>query len=211
MSPVVVSLVRAAKDEEKQMEWEKSAENYSKAIKMDPKNPQVYEWRCDDYEKLFIMDKALADMRKAISLQPHVPEFYRHLGHLFFKMKRLDEAAAAYSQSLLMEPEDAGAFRMRGRVYQQLGKTKEAIADFEAFCKARPKDDNNGEIHSVLGELLLTSGNLRRALEVYSDEIKLVPDLPGGYHGRAKVYVRIGRKDLAEKDEKTASEIEKSY
>ena len=193
-----------------QLEYAKEADALSEAIELTPADSRLYEMRADAYDNSLMFDQALADLRTAVNLLPTKSGYLNRLAHMYFKMGRLELAVKTYDKAIELDPSDAAPHRERGRILQKLARDKEAILDYEKFA-ALNGNDRHGEVVQLLGSLYLKIGNTEKALAAFNREIKMVPDLPGGYHGRAQAYLRMGRKDLADKDEQTAAEIEKSY
>lgn len=193
-----------------QLEHKKAADVLTKALLLAPNDLELLERRSDAYAQIFIMDKAEADLSKAISINPKNAGFYRHRARLYFRDGKLQKAVADYDTAVKLDPKDLAPYRDRGRIHEQLGNGKKAVEDFQKFIDSGG-NDNNGEVLQHLGDLYLKDGQTQRALETFNRMIKYVPDLSGGYYGRARVYEKLGKFDLAKSDKKQGKKLDLAF
>ena len=94
---------------------------------------------------------------------------------------------------------DAAAIYNQGVALMHEKKFAAAIADFEAAIKAKP---DFAEAHNNLAYCLRSEGPAKynEALDHYNKAIKLNPNLAQAYEYRGVLFVKMNRKDDAEKD-----------
>ncbi len=90
---------------------------YTKAIRLDPKNPEAYLCRACAYQEKCNFDKAIADETAAIRLDPTSATGYGDRGFTYVKTKDFDRAIADFTEAIRLEPKDAGAKVERAASY----------------------------------------------------------------------------------------------
>src|SRR4029079_13341739 len=93
--------------------------------------------------------------------------------------------------------------RMAYFLYFQ-GKLEEARSLFQGLYAVNPVDPY---FANALGVVELASGNDHGALAAYDVAIKLSPDDPAGYVGRAEVHLVQGKKSQALEDLRRAAQV----
>ena len=82
----------------------KSYEEYTKAIKLDPKVPRFYFNRGTALQKDHQWKLALADFSKAIQLEPTRPEFYNNRGLAYLEDNEVAKAITDFSSAIDLDP-----------------------------------------------------------------------------------------------------------
>ena len=193
---------------ERQEEYEKSIEHYTKVIQFKPDFVEAYNNRgnahCDMDEPAF----AIEDFDKAIELKPDYAEAYNNRGTAYKNKGDYDCAIKDYNTAIQLKPNLAQAYDNRGNAYTNKGNYDRAITDFNTAIKLNPcaagTYNNRGMAYS-------DKGLIDRAIEDYNTAIELNPDLVEAYSNRGVAYQRKGLVDCAIEDYTTAIERKRDY
>jgi tetratricopeptide (TPR) repeat protein len=109
------------------------------------------------------------------------------------------EPAAKPAAKTAKSAVDATAVYNRGVALMHERKYAEALADFEAAVRAKP---DFAEAHNNLAYCLRHQGPARykEALAHYDEAIRLNPNLAEAYEYRGVLFVKMNRKEAAQKD-----------
>ena len=110
-----------------------------------------------------------------------------------------DEAGASttYSQLLSSGVADAGLLMLRADCYRKTGETDKALADIRKYLEIYPE---NGAALGLAGKVEARAGDNLKALEYFSENLKLHPNDPECYIDRADSYFVSRSWDLAIND-----------
>jgi tetratricopeptide (TPR) repeat protein len=188
---------------------EVAIEDFTKAIVMRPNDPHIYIDRAKAYTKAAEYDSALADYQKAIDLKPNEPEFYRQRGAFFrIYLEDTDRALADLNKVIKLDPDDISTFKTRWQIFRNKKNYAKAVEEQTVFVRDSPF----GFIALMeRAETYVAMGKFSEAIADYTEEIGHDPGNTSIYRLRAKVYRKIGRPDLALKDEKKVEELEAKY
>jgi superkiller protein 3 len=107
---------------------------YKEAIKLDPKNADVYYGLGLTYSQQEKYPEAIANIRQAISIKPSY-SLYQSLGEAFVAAEKFDDGIAAFRQAIALEPEYSWLYHSIAEVLIKQGKTKDAIAIYRQAIK----------------------------------------------------------------------------
>jgi tetratricopeptide (TPR) repeat protein len=107
------------------------------AIKLSPKEDNLYRLRSKFYSLQKKYDKALADLNKAIEFQQKdMDSHYKARGDMYFRLKKYDLAVKDYSSAIAAintkkrnDKDIEKDYSARANAYEKLGETKLAAAD----------------------------------------------------------------------------------
>ena len=106
-------------------------------------------------------------------------------------------ASATYSQLLSSGVADAGLLMLRADCYRKTGETDKALADIRKYLDIYP--DNKAAL-GLAGKVEARAGDNLKALEYFSENLKLHPNDPECYIDRADSYFVSRSWDLAIND-----------
>ena len=106
-------------------------------------------------------------------------------------------ASATYSQLLSSGAVDAGLLMLRADCYRKTGETDKALADIRKYLDIYP---DNREALGLAGKVEARAGDNLKALEYFSENLKLHPNDPECYIDRADSYFVSRSWDLAIND-----------
>jgi tetratricopeptide (TPR) repeat protein len=113
---------------------------------------------------------------KSAELNKNNVDAYVKLGQVETAMGKLDQALSTWSQAARENPEEAGFYSASGLVYARKHDLEKAKSSYEMALELKPDDP---EISNNLAfTLLLTNGNLDRALELARSARRGMPDSP---------------------------------
>ncbi|MBK8467346.1 MAG: tetratricopeptide repeat protein [Chloracidobacterium sp.] len=131
-------------------------------------------------------------------------EKLRNRGIEFAVKLENDRAIAEFTKAIKLDPKYADAYSRRGAAYSNNKDNDSAIADFTKAIELDPKFDlaymNRGASYVVKKEYKLAIADFTKAIEI-GDNIEMA------YIMRADAYEKIGRKDLADADNKKLREL----
>jgi len=108
-----------------------AVDDYNKAIKLDPAQPEYFLNRGLALEKLKHTNAAYTDYTTAIRLQNNFEKAWLNRGNLLARLGRLNEAVEDYTAAITHSPEYASAFFNRAMVLNRLKKRDLACADLQ--------------------------------------------------------------------------------
>jgi len=152
-------------------QYEKSLQDHSKAIELDPKDARSWTGRgaiyCDD---LAHYDKALADFNKAIELDPKYAVAWHNRGVAYKRLRQYDKALIDGSKAIDLDPRMALAWASRGLAYSMLHQYDEALADYSKAIDLDPKDAvawyNRGTAYNDLHQYEKALADFKKAIEL---------------------------------------------
>lgn len=107
----------------------------TRAISVDPKNPDAYFLRGVYHVKKGDKEKGLSDLKKTVALDPGYARAYEYMGWVYGSKKNYDESVAQFSRLIELKPRYAKAYYQRGAAHFKRGDAKSALRDMEKSCK----------------------------------------------------------------------------
>jgi tetratricopeptide (TPR) repeat protein len=162
--------------------------DYTKAIELNASNASTadYEGRGDIYLRGGKYQLAINDYDSAIAKNPTASYMcFANRGTAYFNLQLYGRALQDYTTAVLMKPDDGLAYVSRGRTYYFLGQYKESLAD--------------------LTKALQLQVAFQQKFHAPANQVK--PFFANAYGFRAQALRKLGKTDLAKKDEKTAQEL----
>jgi clan AA aspartic protease (TIGR02281 family) len=109
--------------------YEKTFEDYAKALKLSPTDPEIYIDRAQIYFELKQYSKAESDYRQALKIDESLVMPYAGLGRNYINQKNYTEAEKVLNQLIKLAPDYSAGYKFRARVYFEQNKYDEAIED----------------------------------------------------------------------------------
>ncbi len=138
----------------------------SKAIALDPANPDAYDCRGIVFEKAGLMNSAISDYKKAISLKPSA-NYYYDLGEILAKTGQLYLAIANYEKAIVLAPSYFDAYNNLGIICVKTGRFNRALDDFNKAILLNPHASgalvNRGVVYIETGRTGLAAADFQRA------------------------------------------------
>ena len=151
------------------------------------------------------------DYKKALELYKEAnhkdasPVIYRRISDCYFELGEYDEALNNVNQAINMDSTDLSNIAKKANIYYEMGNAKAAISEWDKVLTLQPEYGFGYYRRGWFKELV---GDMDGALEDLSMAIVLDPEDSYAYVSRGDVYLKQGKKDLAEADFKKVIEIE---
>lgn len=193
-------------------DYNRSLEDYTKAINIEPTNPELYNSRGKTYFDMAMsgkfkaqaadfLQKALTDYNNALQ-QPNIKkkaqaEVLINRGAAHGANNNYPQALEDLNKGAGLDPKNKNAYLNRSLVNLNLGRYDEAIADYTEYLKYDPLDP---DIYYERGMLRRSTNRSAEAISDLNQAIKLKPDLGLAYLERARAYVLSGNAAAARDD-----------
>lgn len=177
--------------------YDKAIEEFTKAIKRQPKDPKNYSNRALSYQLSGKLAEAKADYTKAIELKPDSDDYTRR-ARIELKQNKVGAALKDLDKALELSPKDTGARRLRAYTHLQKKDWEKAIADYDEIIKRSKKADvealeRRGFAYRNLKKYELAAEDFTKVIENKKKDIE-------AYRRRVYVYRVMKQNDKAMAD-----------
>lgn len=173
--------------------------DYTKAIRLRPKDPRLYMARARAYEGLERWSDAIADYTTALELKPDDFDALEQRALVFEKIKAFDRALADYSRAIETGDIDihkvASARHLRVRVLYRINAFDRMLLDLDEILRVEPRNDTALNDRCWIRAIL--NRDLDGALADCNRALDIVPGYPPIYNTRGFVYYRRGEFEKA--------------
>lgn len=142
--------------------------DYSKAIALNPKDPDGLGNRGRAYGLQGNRVKALADLDRAIKLKPDHVHNHRLRGNVYLNTREYDLSIRDYTTAITLDRKDALSFDLRATAYLKAGKYELGLRDAETSLQLTPDNptflETRGLLFEKLGRRDEAIADLRRAV-----------------------------------------------
>jgi tetratricopeptide (TPR) repeat protein len=132
-----------ALDKEKNKNYKGAIRYYTKALKLDSTNIEIWERRGFAKSNLHLYPSAILDFEQLIKLNPNNSNYYYVSGVMKYTIKDYKNAIIDYTKAIDINPEDANLYSERGRCKFSSNDFEGAFADFTKSLMINP---NNSEV-----------------------------------------------------------------
>lgn len=187
--------------------WEDAERVIKDALRIEPANPG----NCMLISNLGVIqsnlgkyDEAIESFDIALTSAPNSSAILENRADALIKAGRTSEAYSDLDKALTLAPEISRIRKLHGYLALSLRDISIAEKDFEILINTHPDD-----LDAICGlaECKDLKGNIDKAIELYSDAIKLKPDADK-YFSRAWLYIRANNFINAENDIREALKLE---
>lgn len=183
--------------------------DFNKSLRLQKENAAAYLGRGSAYYNKENYGKALDDFTEAIRLDAQNPVAYGLRGLIYQKANRDEKAIADFTGAIRINPEFSLLYASRAKSFLNLKKYDEAIADYTNAIKFN-NSGNAADFYFERGIAYFEKDELDKAAGDFTEVINLDPKSYGAYQNRGAVYLKQGKKDLAEADFKKERELKRS-
>jgi len=178
---------------------------FQAAVASDPNFAKAYTGIADCYLigsglNLFVNQDtdslAEAAIRKALELDD-LPEAHASRGLLFNNGRRYSEAQAEFKRALSLNPNYASAHHWYAICLANIGKLDQATEEAKLASQADPLSPPS---RNILAAMYENAGDFNKALETYTEVLKLDPSYRPAWAFRSGVYMHWGMEDEAKAD-----------
>jgi len=148
-------------------------------------------------------DAGMTDLNQALKMNIRDFEIYYYLGQAFIQRNDYRCAVTNYGKALELAPHNPMLLREQAEIYGELHEFAKALE-----CNTRAIEEGPGMAGNFVsrGHTYFAMGQYQKAINDYSQALKLEPVNLRTYGCRASAYKKLGRKDLYEADIKKANE-----
>ncbi len=166
---------------------ESAAEEYRRAIEIDPRGNAGYNGLARAEERLGRLDAADTTLHRAILARPEDWSPQNDLGAFYYRHGRLEDAIACFRRVVEIAPDSTRGYSNLGVIYQLAGRNDEALAAYERSLEIK----SNYPAHSNLATLLRTRGRFEESARNYEKALVLKDDDYRIWVGLSDTYRRI--------------------
>ena len=141
--------------------------------------------------------QVMKDVSGLIASDPGNEKYLRVLAKAQTEASDPAGASTTYSQLIASGVLDAGLFLLRADCYQKTGETDKALNDIGKYLEIYPE---NSAALRLAGKVEVKSGDNLKALQYFSENLKLHPNDPECYMDRANSYFISKSWDMAIND-----------
>jgi tetratricopeptide (TPR) repeat protein len=141
--------------------------------------------------------QVMKDVSGLLASEPENEKYLRLLAKAQTEVSDPAGASVTYSQLISSGVIDAGLFLLRADCYQKTGETDKALNDIGKYLEIYPE---NLAALRLAGKVEVKSGDNLKALQYFSENLKLHPNDPGCYMDRANSYFISRTWDMAIND-----------
>ena len=190
---------------------QKAVEALTKGISVCKTTKNLYRARASLFVAMNQPEKAMADYDHLIEETPQYPRILVHRGQLHESLGNYDKALKDFADAARFDHDNVSvrgkpiALKLRASLLAKTGRHREAL---KVLDEAQKDDRMDDELHRLKGDAHAALKEYDKAIEEYNWAIDLAPQFSRpAYEGRSKVYDKLGKKDLAEKDRQTAKNL----
>jgi tetratricopeptide (TPR) repeat protein len=149
-----------------------AAAEYTEALRLKPKNPELLEKLAEAYFSLGDMDRARRSAQEALEQNPHRQQVLRLLVRVAMNQRDYPSALSLLDRLAGLEPDNAWTRVQQGTAYAQTGHPEEAVQRLKPALDAGYPDEK-GALHAVLAGQLRKLGRDHDANSATDEAIKL--------------------------------------
>lgn len=190
---------------ELQAEPAKAEEDFSQAIKLEPKEVKYLRARGSILILQNKVEQGLADFEAAIAIDPNHAGTYEAKGMALSLIQKWDDAVAAFDRAIEIAPEDAGGFLHRGRVRFIQGEFEKAIED---ETKSIELDGQNAMPYLIRAQANVQLGKTDEAIQDATLILQNAPNFAPALRTRGMAHAAATNVEEALQDFESANELE---
>jgi tetratricopeptide (TPR) repeat protein len=187
-----------------QYNYREATEDFTQAIKLDPKYIEAYFKRGYSYTWVSKHQEALTDFNQAIVLDPNYLDAYLNRGWSQLFLQNDQAALEDFNRAIRINPNYANAYAHQGMAYIKMGKYQAAL---ESSKQAIRLDPRNSYGYTIQADVFNNLKDYPAAIKVSTLAILIDPDDFNAYINRAIAYTLTSDFQNALSDYQKASEI----
>jgi len=187
-----------------QYNYREAAEDFTQAIKLDPKYIEAYFKRGYSYTWVSKHQEALTDFNQAIVLDPNYLDAYLNRGWSQLFLQNDQAALEDFNRAIRLNPNYADAYAHQGMAYIKMGKYQAALESSKQAIRLEPR---NSYGYTIQADVLNNLKDYPGAIKVATLAILIDPDDFNAYINRAIAYTLTSDFQNALSDYQKASEI----
>lgn len=184
---------------------QKASDEFQDALRLDPKNEQVYFNLGMLYLKFHTPDLASLVFEHGLQEMPNSPLLWMGMGLTQHLMERTDKAAAALKKAIELDPTFTDAYIVLGDVLESDNNLEDALPVFQTAIRKQP-DLYIGYFY--YGKILvkMNDDRLEQAVEALRKATQLRPDFAEGHFELGRALEHAGHTEDAIAEYKSSAE-----
>ena len=164
----------------------KSDELISKAIEINPKNSEFYNFKAIALVHRNKFEEAIKIWTKAIEINPNSLDAHNNLGNALIKLKKNELALKNFDQALKLKPNFSQAHYNRSVVLKNLNRFDIALESVNKAIEINPK---YVDAYNLKGVILRELNQIEDSLNNYDKAIELNPNFAGAHLNRGNLLL----------------------
>jgi superkiller protein 3 len=162
---------------EKQGNIDKAVENYQRAIKINPQQP---DWVYSTLGRLLTQqenwNQAIATYQQALEIYPENEKLYQYLGNVSKQKGDTNKAIKSYRKAIELNPKQSiWLYLSLGELLIEKEQFQPAITTYRKGLKVYP---DNEKLYQSLGRVADKKGDIDQAIKNYKQAIEINPQQP---------------------------------
>lgn len=200
-------------------DYEAALKDYTRAVEMDPSNPELSNSRGKTYfdmassgkyksQEKALLEKALKDYTETLAkprLKPATKsEVLSNRGAVYGMTGMFEQSIRDITESIQLNAKNKTAYANRSIAYLSTGQYEKALSDYQEYLKFDP---NNPNFWYESGMVQRSLKRNQDAINSLSRAIQLKPDFNIAYRERARAHAQAGNKSAAQQDYQKATQM----
>jgi len=186
---------------------EAAVREMSKAITINPIDPNVLVNRANVYMSMGHFDKALLDISKSLDLAPQNPSAYFLQGNSQKALNKTEDAITSYKKAINLNQNFAEAYVNLGNAYKDIGQLDLALKAYDLSLEIRP---DLAFTHYNRGVLLESLKKFSEAIDSFNVAISLNPNYAAAHTNKGNALAELQQYDEAVSSLMQSLEIDNS-
>lgn len=190
---VLALLILAVTAKNQVTHWRDSVSLWSHAVECNPGDYASHSGLGNALIEAGRLDDAASSYQRALKINPLLARANLVVGMNLLRLGRLNEAEGCFQRVLMVEPQSAAAHSSLAYVFLCKGELQQSVAHYITAVTIAPDASN----YCGLGNALLQSGDLPKAIESYHRALAADPKHQDANVGLGMTYTRLGQIDAA--------------
>ncbi|KAF1788120.1 Tetratricopeptide repeat [Phytophthora cactorum] len=168
--------------------FQAAADEYSRAIQLNPHHFKAYFNRGFVYDKMRRFDAAVEDYTQALKMDPHNAFALYNRGISLDRSGDYQGALADFTRAIELLPTNADFYHNRGFCHRKQGNFELAIADYSRAIEFNPDHFKSLYNRAYSYDKL---GRYEDAVQDYTAALRVEPENANAYHNRGSTYDKM--------------------
>lgn len=196
-----------------QNQFDRAAEKFTEALRVDPNNAEAYDQRGSCRFNSSEFKASLADFGKAIDLDPKNAEFCKHRAMAYTSLRQFDPAITDMEQAFKLNQGDPAPYKdLLARLYSNRAADHARAERFaeaaEDVTQAMKHDPKAAVFYHQRGSCYFNMKQFEKAAADFSGAIEREPMKANHYTNRGMCWQALGQEQRAEADFDKAKSLE---
>ncbi|MCL2260359.1 MAG: tetratricopeptide repeat protein [Fibromonadales bacterium] len=176
---------------------QQALDDFSKAIALSQKDPELYICRSNAYIKMGNSQKAIEDSTKAIELDANRVLAYVNRAEMYMQMEEYQKAINDLDKAVAIDPSAPDPYFKRGAIHAHLHNSDKAINDLSKVIELHAPNETCITAYGIRALTYLKMNEYKKAIDDYSKAIELHAHnemnetIVEAYNNRALAYLNM--------------------